>query len=231
MFRRFKIALALAIVMLVFGGGTHIVTQAASVVDSGQKEKEANTQLVDESFYKFYQQLLKYWNQEKTYRDQDIKVDLPKNELDQEERLAESEVGEKLSDDEKTEDTDLNSFEKEVVRLTNIAREKNGLTPLQIDQKLSDVARLKSQDMADNRYFAHQSPRYGSPFDMMKSFGVTYKAAGENIARGQGSPEEVVNGWMNSPGHRANILNSSFTHIGVGFVEDGKHWTQQFIGK
>ncbi|MPN28838.1 hypothetical protein SDC9_176283 [bioreactor metagenome] len=85
--------------------------------------------------------------------------------------------------------------------------------------------------MHDKRYFAHQSPTYGSPFDMMKQFGISYRAAGENIAMGYSSAAAVVEGWMNSPGHRANILNASFTHIGVGYYAEGHYWTQMFIGK
>src|SRR5699024_8603866 len=126
---------------------------------------------------------------------------------------------------------ELNAFEKEMFDLTNKERVNNGLQPLQVDYELSKVAREKSRDMAVNNYFAHDSPVYGSPFDMMKSYGITYRTAGENIAKGQRTPEEVVQAWMNSPGHSANILNPSFTHIGVGFVENGNHWTQQFIGK
>ena len=80
-------------------------------------------------------------------------------------------------------------------------------------------------------YFSHTSPTYGSPFDMMKNFGISYRSAGENIAKGYATPEAVVKGWMNSPGHRANILNKSFTHIGVGYVENGSYWTQMFILK
>ncbi|WP_087975170.1 CAP domain-containing protein [Oceanobacillus rekensis] len=125
----------------------------------------------------------------------------------------------------------LSQFEQEVVELTNQERAKQGLSALQIDTELSKVAREKSRDMAVNNYFAHNSPTYGSPFDMMKSFGVSYKTAGENIAQGQRTPAEVVDAWMNSEGHRANILNGDYTHIGVGYVEDGNHWTQQFIGK
>ncbi|WP_242664935.1 CAP domain-containing protein, partial [Geobacillus zalihae] len=82
-----------------------------------------------------------------------------------------------------------------------------------------------------NHYFSHNSPTYGSPFEMMKKFGISYTAAGENIAKGQRTPQEVVNAWMNSEGHRANILNKNFTHIGVGFEENGYIWTQQFIRK
>uniref|UniRef100_UPI001FA8CEA1 CAP domain-containing protein n=1 Tax=Clostridium peptidivorans TaxID=100174 RepID=UPI001FA8CEA1 len=118
---------------------------------------------------------------------------------------------------------------KEVVRLTNIERSKQGLKPLTLNAELSKVARIKSKDMVDKKYFDHNSPTYGSPFDMMKSFGISYRAAGENIAYGQRTPEEVVKGWMNSPGHRANILNGNFTEIGVGFYNN--YWTQMFIGK
>lgn len=125
----------------------------------------------------------------------------------------------------------LNQFEQEVVELTNQERAKNGLDPLKVDVELSKVAREKSADMARNDYFSHNSPTYGSPFDMMKQYGISYRTAGENIAKGQRTPEEVVNGWMNSQGHRENILNAEFTHIGVGYVEDGHVWTQQFIGK
>jgi uncharacterized protein YkwD len=84
--------------------------------------------------------------------------------------------------------------------------------------------------MVDKNYFSHTSPTYGSPFDMMKTFGITYHTAGENIAYGYPTPESVVNGWMNSEGHRKNILNSSFTEIGVGYVSNGNYWTQMFIG-
>ncbi|EOW9526862.1 CAP domain-containing protein [Bacillus cytotoxicus] len=125
----------------------------------------------------------------------------------------------------------LSEFEQRVVELTNAERTKQGLSALQVDNELSKVARAKSEDMQKNNYFNHNSPTYGSPFDMMKRFGISYKSAGENIAQGQRTPEEVVQAWMNSEGHRANILNSNFTHIGVGHVENGNYWTQQFITK
>ncbi|WP_106494606.1 CAP domain-containing protein [Lentibacillus sp. Marseille-P4043] len=125
----------------------------------------------------------------------------------------------------------LSQYEQQVVDLTNDERAKQGLSPLKADLELSRVAREKSRDMQANGYFDHNSPTYGSPFDMMKSYGISYRTAGENIARGQRTPEEVVNAWMNSEGHRANILNPDFTHIGVGYAADGDYWTQQFIGK
>ncbi|ABO66674.1 MULTISPECIES: CAP domain-containing protein [Geobacillus] len=129
------------------------------------------------------------------------------------------------------ETTGLNAYEQQVVELTNKERAKHGLPALQVDLALSKVAREKSRDMAVNNYFSHNSPTYGSPFEMMKKFGISYTAAGENIAKGQRTPQEVVNAWMNSEGHRANILNKNFTHIGVGFEENGYIWTQQFIRK
>lgn len=125
----------------------------------------------------------------------------------------------------------LSDFEQRVVELTNAERAKQGLPALKIDTELSKVARIKSEDMQKNNYFDHNSPTYGSPFDMMKKFGISYTSAGENIAQGQRTPEEVVQAWMNSAGHRANILNNGFTHIGVGYVESGNYWTQQFITK
>jgi uncharacterized YkwD family protein/spore coat assembly protein SafA len=125
----------------------------------------------------------------------------------------------------------VSSFEAEVIRLVNIERSKNGLSPLTHDWELSRVARYKSQDMKDKNYFSHTSPTYGSPFDMIKSFGISYRSAGENIAKGQTTPQMVVNAWMNSQGHRANILNKSYTHIGVGYVKSGNYWTQMFIQK
>ena len=122
-------------------------------------------------------------------------------------------------------------YEQEVVRLVNKERSARGLSPLKHNWELSRVARYKSEDMKKAKYFSHTSPTYGTPYQMMKSFGISYKTAGENIARGYATPAAVVDGWMNSSGHRANILNSSFTEIGVGYYADGSYWTQMFIGK
>lgn len=125
----------------------------------------------------------------------------------------------------------VSAYEQKVLELTNQERAKNGVPALTLDVELSKVARTKSADMKAKGYFDHNSPTYGSPFDMMKQFGITYKSAGENIAMGQRTPEEVVTAWMNSEGHRKNILNASYTHLGVGYVADGNYWTQMFIGK
>lgn len=124
-------------------------------------------------------------------------------------------------------------MEQEMLNLINQERTSRGLRPLTMDQDIVKVARLKSQDMIDNRYFAHNSPVYGSPFDMMRRFGITFRAAGENLAGAQSVSRAHTN-LMNSPGHRANILNTSFTHIGIGIVEGGPYgimFTQMFVGR
>lgn len=127
-------------------------------------------------------------------------------------------------------DSIVSSYESEVIRLVNEIRHQNGLRPLTANWELSRIARYKSQDMLDRGYFAHNSPTYGSPGQMIRAFGLSYRTAGENIAMGYPSPQAVVNGWMNSSGHRANILNVSYTQIGVGYVPKGNYWTQMFIG-
>ncbi|GEC89321.1 CAP domain-containing protein [Brevibacillus brevis] len=119
-------------------------------------------------------------------------------------------------------------FAKQVADLVNQERAKAGLKPVQMDAALSKVALAKAQDMSANNYFDHNSPTYGSPFDMMKQFGIQYSTAGENIAMGQRSPQEVMTQWMNSEGHRQNIMNPAFTKIGVGFTNG--YWVQEFIG-
>ncbi len=130
-----------------------------------------------------------------------------------------------------TNSSSLSAFETKVVELTNVERSKAGLKPFKTNNELSKVSRIKSQDMTDKNYFDHNSPTYGSPFDMMKKFGISYKTAAENIAKGQKTPEEVVKAWMNSSGHRANILNSNLDQIGVGFDSRSNAWTQMFISQ
>ncbi|WP_195238204.1 CAP domain-containing protein [Romboutsia sp. 1001285H_161024_C4] len=128
----------------------------------------------------------------------------------------------------------FSSYQREIVNIVNAERSKRGLAPLTLDSSLSNVATKKSQDMINRGYFDHNSPTYGSPFDMMKQFGISYKAAGENIAMGQKDPQDVMNSWMNSDGHRKNILSPNFTHIGVGIAKASNgqlYWTQMFIGK
>lgn len=127
---------------------------------------------------------------------------------------------------------DIKAQENEVIRLVNVERAKKGLPALRANWELSRVARMKSQDMINKNYFSHTSPTYGSPFDMMEAFGVKFSAAGENIAMGQRTPQAVMTAWMNSPGHRSNILGASYTQIGVGLARNKNgtsYWTQMFI--
>lgn len=129
-------------------------------------------------------------------------------------------------------ESSLKSFEDEVVRLINIERTNRGIPALQSHWELSRVARYKSQDMIDKNYFSHTSPTYGSPFTMMQSFGLKFSSGAENIAYGQRTAKEVVSAWMNSPGHRENILSRSYTHTGVGAAKKANgtlYWTQMFM--
>lgn len=134
--------------------------------------------------------------------------------------------------DKQTEDS-LSAEELRMIELVNSARAANGLPALIADSALSNVARTKSADMISNHYFAHESPTYGSPFDMMQQFGISYRTAGENIACNQ-EVERAHQALMNSEGHRNNILDSQFTHIGIGIVDGGtcgKMFTQMFISR
>lgn len=128
--------------------------------------------------------------------------------------------------------TGLTADEAKMVNLVNQARTGQGVKPLSVNSQLVTLARRKSQDMVNNNYFSHTSPTYGSPFEMMKNAGIKYSTAGENIA-GAATVESAHQNLMNSPGHRANILNPSFTQIGIGIVSGsryGKIFTQMFIG-
>ncbi len=133
-----------------------------------------------------------------------------------------------------TQQSQEQSIEQEVVRLVNAERAKHGLQPLRENWELSRVARFKSADMRDKNYFSHTSPTYGSPHQMIRDFGIQYRASGENIAAGQTTAQAVFNSWMNSSGHRQNILSPTYTEIGVGYAEGGSYrhyWTQMFISR
>ncbi|GLX66372.1 CAP domain-containing protein [Paenibacillus glycanilyticus] len=127
------------------------------------------------------------------------------------------------------------SFEDEVFALVNQEREAAGLPPLARLEVLFEAAEAKAQDMRDNNYFDHISPTYGTPGQMLTQFGVEWTAYGENIAAGQRTPALVMEAWMNSPGHRANILSPKFTHMGVGYAPgttDSRYrtyWVQEFV--
>ena len=126
----------------------------------------------------------------------------------------------------------LKTIEDEVLRLVNQERARHGLPALTYNWQVARVARIKSQDMINNKYFSHTSPVYGSPFRMLESYGIRFSAAAENIAMGQRSAQEVMNAWMNSPGHRANILSRNITQLGVGAAKASNgtlYFTQLFI--
>lgn len=126
-----------------------------------------------------------------------------------------------------SEDTNID-FAQQVVNLVNQERAKEGLQPLKNDEALANVAMIKAKDMYNNNYFDHNSPTLGSPFDLMKSEGIEYRTAGENIAKGQQTPQDVMDAWMNSEGHRQNIMNPNYTSIGVAYYNG--EWVQEFTG-
>ena len=100
---------------------------------------------------------------------------------------------------------EIKNIENNVIKLVNAERQKRGIAPLRSNWQLSRVARYKSQDMRDKKYFSHTSPTFGSPFVMIRNFGISFTAAGENIAMGQTTAEQVMNSWMNSKSLRIGI--------------------------
>ena len=149
-----------------------------------------------------------------------------KNDKDNKEDQDDSSKNEQVS-------AGQSSMTSQVANLVNSERAEQGLTALQKDSRLAALAQQKAEDMAKNQYFSHTSPTYGSAFDMLKAAGYSYKTAGENIAMGQKSAASVMDGWMHSSGHRANILHTSYEKIGVGYAvsADGMpYWVQIFAG-
>lgn len=149
-----------------------------------------------------------------------------KNDKDNKEDQDDSSKNEQVS-------AGQSSMTSQVLNLVNSERAAQGLMALQKDSRLAALAQQKAEDMAKNQYFSHTSPTYGSAFDMLKAAGYSYKTAGENIAMGQKSAASVMDGWMHSSGHRANILHTSYEKIGVGYAvsADGMpYWVQIFAG-
>lgn len=145
----------------------------------------------------------------------------------------ESGKGDTNTSNDETADEDASEQAQAVLKIVNQERSKQGLKALVLDKQLNKVAQLKAEDMKKNNYFDHNSPTLGSPFDLMRSQGVSYRTAGENIAAGQQSAQAVMESWMNSSGHRANILNGNYTKLGVGFATGGSYgtyWVQEFTG-
>ncbi|MDR1774708.1 MAG: cell wall-binding repeat-containing protein [Clostridioides sp.] len=134
----------------------------------------------------------------------------------------------------KNQNEEFNQYKQDILNLVNEERANVGLNPLQLSDELSIVANLKSIDMIEKNYFAHKSPTYGTPYQLMELCGIEYIFAGENIAYGQTSPQRVMTAWMNSEGHKANIVNKKYTQIGIGIAQASSgriYWTQMFIGK
>lgn len=126
----------------------------------------------------------------------------------------------------------LSIEEKEVLDLINEERKENGLSELQVCEELQKVAQIKAEDMVNNDYFSHTSPTYGTPFDLLKSEGVDYKIAGENLA-GNVNGVKAVNAWMNSQTHKDNILDDNYEYTGISVVNSeiyGKVYVQFFMG-
>lgn len=122
----------------------------------------------------------------------------------------------------------MSRAELEACTLVNALRAERGLSPLEIDASVSAGARVKSRDMKASGYFSHTSPGYGTPFQMMKTLGVSYRSAGENIAQGYRNAQTVVEAWMRSQSHRELLLSSRYTAMGIGHA-DG-YWTLWLIG-
>ncbi|SFL50304.1 CAP domain-containing protein [Salibacterium qingdaonense] len=201
-------------------GGQYQVEMPQQEKDSGQEQQQESEAGQQES---------------KTDESSNVPEDKALESTPEQEAAEENASKKQAEKQQNTADVENESeFEQQVIELTNQEREKAGLAPLKSYSELSDVARDKSKDMRDAGYFSHNSPNYGSPFDMMDSYNIDYRGAGENIAAGQRSPEQVVEGWMNSEGHRENIMNEDFTHIGVGHAQGGSYgdyWTQMFVTK
>ena len=127
----------------------------------------------------------------------------------------------------------MTALEQSMLNMVNEERAKQGLSALQVDPTVQKVARLKAQDMVNNNYFAHESPTYGSIGNMLSSYGVSYRSAGENIAK-NANVEKAHVALMNSAGHKANILGKGYTHVGIGIVTDANGYVtlaQVFVGK
>ena len=184
--------------------------------------------IIPEEMIEKIEELLKV--EEQVEQDQDEEEEI-NEEIINKDKIDENKVDEEKIPIETNEE--LLAMENEMVDLVNQEREKNGLNKLEIDEELRTVARVKSKDIADNDYFDHISPTYGSPFDMMEKFGIRFTQAAENLA-GHQSVKQAHEGLMNSKGHRENILNPSLTRIGIGISTDDKYlyiFTQMFITK
>lgn len=127
----------------------------------------------------------------------------------------------------------LGKEERNMLDIINAQRKNAGVKALEIDAALQKVAQIKAKDLADNDYFDHKSPTYGSPFDLMRRSGIAFKSAGENLS-GNESVKAAVSAWMDNNNHSANILNANYKYVGIGMADDekyGKVYVAEFIEK
>lgn len=125
-------------------------------------------------------------------------------------------------------------YQEVILKLVNEVRIENGLNPLKMNNELNNIAITKAKDMAKEEILSHNSKKYGMTFNIIKEKGIKFSAAGENIARWHDTPEFVVERWLNSKGHRDNILNPNYDETGIGMAKDkdGKnYWVELFIKK
>lgn len=148
--------------------------------------------------------------------------------------LGENEKHKKLQEEIQIEEKEshLTDEEQETLNLVNQYRKQNGLEELKALSNLQEVAKIKANDLVKNKYFSHNSPSLGTPFEMLEQNGVKYTVAGENLA-GNMNPEKAVEAWINSTPHRENMLESKFEYTGICVIESpvyGKVFVQLFIG-
>ena len=155
-------------------------------------------------------------------------TNIPNNDNNSNDNITEDTTPEQTPEEDSSDDN-MHAFVKEVVNLVNAERAKEGLSPLTLDTKVQAAAQIRAVECEQS--FSHTRPNGTSFSTALKEQNVSYQRAGENIAWGQRSPKEVMNGWMNSEGHRANIMNPNFTTIGVGYYQNAKgtsYWCQLF---
>lgn len=158
-------------------------------------------------------------------------VETPEGDIPEADAPNDNVPGDGSTGDSAPEDSivDEHAFIKEVVELVNIERAEEGLSPLTVDTKVQAAAMVRAKEC--EQLFSHTRPDGSSFATALKEQNVSYRSAGENIAWGQKTPEEVMKAWMNSEGHRANIMNPNFTTIGVGYYENANgtdYWCQLF---
>ncbi|MCL7746655.1 CAP domain-containing protein [Halalkalibacter alkaliphilus] len=196
---------------------------------SGQVDASEKVQIKTFHVNEFNQETLEKWYKEiyQFYESQFKKLEQDQNKVEHDQSVVEvqpeaSTENQVVNPSTEDEQKKLTQDEQQMVDLVNQERIQRGLTPLQVNKQLTEVARVKAQDMIDHQYFSHHSPTYGSPFDMLAQFDVSYRTAGENLAGNQ-TVEAAHQALMNSDGHRENILNTNYGEVGIGIIEGGPY--------